>query len=71
MRNDTPTNWSNENPVLLQGEMGVSVNGGKTEVKIGDGQRRWSEIESLPTKDYVNNKIDDALGAVTAKLMEI
>jgi hypothetical protein len=32
---DTSTNWSNENPTLLAGELGVESDTGK--FKIGDG----------------------------------
>ena len=43
LRNDTKTNWENENPVLLKGEIGVESD--STKFKIGDGSTAWNELD--------------------------
>ena len=39
-RRDTATNWTNANPVLMQGEVAVEL-GGSLKFKIGDGVTAW------------------------------
>lgn len=52
-RNDTAENWLLQNPVLLQGEIGVENDTGK--IKIGDGSSEWAALPyfgvSLSLKD--------------------
>ena len=43
LRNDTAENWTTQNPVLLQGEMGVEFDTGK--IKIGNGTDHWTTLE--------------------------
>ena len=43
LRNDTAENWTNANPVLLKGEMGVEIDTGKT--KIGNGTDHWTTLK--------------------------
>lgn len=43
LRNDTSTNWTNVNPILAQGEVGVESN--TRLMKIGNGSLRWNELE--------------------------
>lgn len=42
-RNDTAANWSQEDPVLLKGELGVETDTGK--FKIGDGVKAWNALQ--------------------------
>lgn len=42
-RRDTSSNWSSNNPILLQGEFGYELDTGYA--KIGDGQTTWSSLE--------------------------
>lgn len=42
IRNDLAATWTEKNPVLLKGEMGVETDTRK--IKIGDGLNRWSAL---------------------------
>lgn len=41
-RRDTSTNWTNTNPVLAQGELGLNLTTGQ--YKIGDGTTAWNAL---------------------------
>ncbi len=66
LRNDTSENWTNVNPVLSKGEIGVSIDMGK--VKIGNGTSQWvdlpyanvlpSELGELGAGDMVKSVYD-------------
>ena len=43
LRHDTAENWTKENPVLLEGEVGVETNTSK--LKIGDGASHWETLK--------------------------
>lgn len=43
LRNDTALNWTNQNPVLARGEMGIESDTRK--FKFGDGTRPWSSLK--------------------------
>lgn len=43
IRNDLAANWTQKDPVLLKGEMGVETDTRK--IKIGDGTSSWSALE--------------------------
>jgi len=53
-KNDTYENWTKNNPVLLNSEIGYDTTNKK--IKIGDGATNWN---SLPyyDEDYINEKI--------------
>jgi hypothetical protein len=73
IRRDTASNWTNKNPVLLDGEQGYEKDTGK--MKIGDGVKTWrqltyfSDIPTVlfdggnPTTTYINGPAFD-LGGV-------
>ena len=42
IRRDTSSSWSNENPILSQGELGLETDTGK--LKIGDGVHAWNDL---------------------------
>ncbi len=42
LRNDTAANWSNVNPVLAQGELGIERDTGL--IKIGNGNTAWANL---------------------------
>ncbi len=42
LRNDTAANWSNVNPTLAQGEVGVERDTGL--IKIGNGSTEWNDL---------------------------
>ena len=46
-RIDTAANWSAENPVLLNGELGIESD--TRLIKVGDGTSNWNDLL------YVNN----------------
>ena len=43
IRRDTSSNWTSNNPILLQGEFGYELNTGYA--KIGDGQTAWTALD--------------------------
>ena len=57
-RKDTSANWTNNNPVLLDGEIIiVNTDSGETRFKIGDGIKTYTQ---LPFQDEViRNLIND------------
>ena len=58
LRNDTAENWTNANPVLLKGEMGVETDTGKT--KIGNGTDQWTTLKySGVDEDTIKGIIDN------------
>ena len=50
LRRDTSENWHTENPVLLEGEIGVDLT--NNNIKIGDGSTAWNDL------DYVHSDVD-------------
>lgn len=58
-RNDTAAHWTEANPVLLKGEMGVEIDTRK--FKFGDGVSHWAELE------YADKTLTDALAAETSR----
>ena len=63
LRNDTAENWTNANPLLLKGEMGVETDTGKT--KIGNGTARWKDLKySGVDEDTIKGIIDKNRNAV-------
>ena len=57
LRNDTAENWTNANPILLKGEMGVETDTGK--IKIGNGDDHWTALKySGVDEDTIKGIID-------------
>ena len=44
IRNDTEANWTSANPVLLEGEVGITMDTNPKKFKIGNGTSAWSEL---------------------------
>lgn len=65
-KKDTSANWTQNNPVLLNGEIAIVVtNAGETRFKVGDGT---SSYTALPFQDeYVLNKIPNVSEYVMAQ----
>ena len=64
LRNDTAENWTNANPLLLKGEMGVETDTGKT--KIGNGTDNWTTLKySGVDEDTIKGIIDKNRSAFT------
>lgn len=64
LRNDTAENWTNANPILLKGEMGVEIDTGKT--KIGNGTDHWTTLKySGVDEDTIKGIIDNNRSAFT------
>lgn len=58
-RRDTLANWINNNPILLDGELGfISINGEYTQMVIGDGKRSFNNLPKIKLNfDEPVNKI--------------
>lgn len=63
LRRDTATNWSNANPVLSAGEVGVDLTNKK--IKIGDGSTAWNSLEYWDDKEP--NGFDGSYTSLTGK----
>lgn len=65
-KKDTSANWTQNNPVLLNGEIAIVVtNAGQTRFKVGDGT---SSYTALPFQDeYVLNQIPNVTEYITAQ----
>ena len=45
---DSQTNWESINPVLLEGEIAISImSDGARQIKIGDGKTEYNELRFL------------------------
>lgn len=57
-RRDTAADWTSNNPVLAQGELGLELDTSK--FKIGDGTTAWSSLaySSLPSTAISTTLID-------------
>lgn len=51
IRRDNATNWTNNNPILAQGELGYDLDNGN--FKIGTGSVAWANLPYFATKDKV------------------
>ena len=51
IRRDNASNWTNNNPILAQGELGYDLNNGN--FKIGTGSVAWADLPYFATKDKV------------------
>lgn len=56
LKKDTSSNWTQNNPVLLDGEMIiVATNAGDVRMKIGDGTSTYTELP------FTDEKIIDSM----------
>lgn len=56
LKKDTSSNWTQNNPVLLDGEMIiVTTNAGEVRMKIGDGTSTYTELP------FTDEKIIDSM----------
>nr|DAT63764.1 MAG TPA: hyaluronidase [Caudoviricetes sp.]DAW25892.1 MAG TPA: hyaluronidase [Caudoviricetes sp.] len=64
-RIDTSENWSNKNPVLLAGEIGIESD--TYRLKAGDGSTSWNNLPYLrgPAETNVSVSIEPSDGAET------
>lgn len=45
-RIDTTKNWSEKNPILLYGELGIEfTENNETKVKVGNGKDHWNDLK--------------------------
>ena len=61
LRNDTATAWTNANPVLMKGEIGIETDTNK--FKIGDGLTAWSALSYVGTQVEVTGEGEVITGA--------
>ena len=57
LRRDTAANWSNTNPTLAQGEIGIDLTNNK--IKIGTGATAWNSLA------YFDDKVTDFSAVAT------
>ena len=62
LRNDSATNWSTANPVLLEGEIGIEIDSARNRIKIGDGTTAWNDLPYfLDAREEAVGDYDDFL----------
>ena len=44
LRRGTASEWSSENPVLLEGEVAIELDPARNRIKIGDGTTAWNSL---------------------------
>ena len=67
---DTSTNWTNNNPILLLGEIGIESNTGK--LKVGNGSSRWNVLGYIGiTTEYIEANYVAKNTNVSASLITI
>ena len=67
LRNDTPSNWTTANPVLLAGEIGIERDTNRNRIKIGDGTTAWNDLPYfLDAHEEEVGDYQDFLDALTA-----
>lgn len=47
-RRDTSANWSSNNPILSEGEIGIDITNNR--IKIGDGVTTWNNLAYVDTQ---------------------
>jgi hypothetical protein len=55
LRRDTAINWVSNNPLLLNGEIGIETD--TLRFKVGNGSQRWNEITSYALKPGLPNGV--------------
>lgn len=53
IRHDTKENWLLANPTLLNGEMGLEIDGSKYNIKFGDGSTAWQDLPYAYNLDQI------------------
>lgn len=68
-KRDTSTNWTTNNPVILDGEIIiVDTADGRTRTKTGDGTKTYTQLPfddeafEAKLKEYIDAAIDTAIG---------
>lgn len=51
IRNDTAANWTQQNPILLKGEIGIEIDSKK--FKFGDGVSNWNDLQYASAQSSV------------------
>ena len=64
LRHDTAANWTSVNPILLEGEVGLELDTGKS--KVGDGSTAWNSLPydagSTALQSITSSNVTNALG---------
>ena len=66
LRNDTEANWTSANPVLLEGEVGITMDTNPKKFKIGNGTSAWSELP-YEVKEYDTYTKEEILNLLAYK----
>lgn len=62
LRRDTGANWTTNDPVLGQGEVGIELDSSPVSFKIGDGTSAWSALSYFAGSV---TETDPIVGAIT------
>lgn len=72
IRRDTAEAWASVNPVLLEGELGLVVSGGKIAAfKVGNGVSAWGGLPLYEmVRDGALDALDESIGAIASAIAE-
>lgn len=69
-RRDTKARWAEVNPVLMEGEVGLEVD--TQNIKMGDGERNWNDLEYGIGYSNLTNELGDSENlAASQKLVKV
>ena len=72
-KKDTSSNWTSNNPVLLDGEIAIVVtNANETRFKVGDGTSAYTELpfQDEPLRTLIAEKLDAPAGGSAGQILE-
>ena len=68
IRRDTAANWTANNPVLFQGEIGYDLTNKK--LKIGDGSTNWNSLEYYQGDDATEVSYSNSISGLSASTVQ-
>ena len=70
IRNSTAEQWTDVNPVLLKGEIGLEIDASPVKFKVGDGVSTWTELAYSYDLAAILSQVDEKIEAAVGDLHE-
>lgn len=70
IRNSTAAQWTDVNPVLLKGEIGLEIDASPVKFKVGDGISTWTELAYSYDLAAILSQVDEKIEAAVGDLHE-
>ena len=68
IRNATSTEWTQKNPVLMKGEIGLEMDASPIRFKIGDGSTAWTDLAYAYNLTEILSQVDSKIGEAVGDL---